>query len=275
VIEGSRSRELRRSVLRPHFDPTELLPGDERADVVHFGASAADGELLSTCLIFPQPCPWHPDEATAWQLRSMATAPAARGRGLAALVLAAAIDYIAGHGGGLLWCNARDVAVPLYERAGFAGDGDRFVEHDIPHLGMSRPVAAVDRFNAVVGAGTLRSDSTSAVIFPHRWTDAGVTVDTTFSGAHLLHLAAAGCVLNDLYREAVALAIELRGARVTGTGGFDPTTWASTGIAYTVELDTDASAADVGRLLDVVDSVAEIPRAIRSGAVVSRVTSPR
>jgi GNAT superfamily N-acetyltransferase len=270
VIDGSRSRELRRSVLRPHFDPEELLPGDDRADVVHFGASAADGELLSTCLIFPQPCPWHPDKATAWQLRSMATAPVARGRGLGALVLAAAIDYVATHDGGLLWCNARDVAVPLYERAGFAGDGGRFVEHDIAHLGMSRPVPAVDRFSAVSGAGTLRSHSTSAVTFPHRWTDGGVSVDTTFTGAHLLHLATAGCVLNDLYREAIALAIELRGVRVAATGGYDPTTWASTGIFYTVELDTDASAADVARLLDVVDSVAEIPRAIRAGAMVTR-----
>ena len=98
----------------------------------------------------------------------------------------------------------------------------------------------------------------------------GVTVETTFSGAHLLHLAAAGCVLNDLYREAAGLAIELRGARVVAGGGYDPTTWASTGIGYTVELDTDAPAADVARLLDVVDSVAEIPRAIRIGAVVSR-----
>jgi GNAT superfamily N-acetyltransferase len=257
-------------VLRPHFDPTEPLPGDDRADVVHFGATTADGELLSTCLIFPEPCPWHADDGTAWQLRSMATAPAARGRGLAALVLAEVIDYVAGRGGGLLWCNARDVAVPLYERAGFAGDGDRFVEHDIVHLGMSRPVAAIERFSVVVGAGTLRSDLTGAVSFPHRWTDAGVTVDTAFTGAHLLHLAAAGCILNDVYREAVALAIDLRGVRVVAGGGYDPTTWASTGITYTVELDTGAGAADVARMLDVVDSVAEIPRAIRSGAVVTR-----
>jgi predicted GNAT family N-acyltransferase len=144
VIDGSRSRELRRGVLRPHFDATEPLPGDDRADAVHFGATSAEGELLSTCVIFAQPCPWHADAVASWQLRSMATAPSARGRGLAGLVLAAVIDYVAAHGGGRLWCNARDLATPLYARAGFAGDGERFVEHDIPHLGMSRLIAAAE-----------------------------------------------------------------------------------------------------------------------------------
>jgi hypothetical protein len=46
-----------------------------------------------------------------------------------------------------------------------------------------------------------------------------VTVDTEFTGGHLLHLAAAGFVLNDLYREAAALGIELHRVRVTATGG--------------------------------------------------------
>ena len=81
-----------------------------------------------------------------------------------------------------------------------------------------------DRFEAVVGAGTLMSGSAASVSFPHRWTPEGVTVDADFTGGHLLHLAAAGCVLNDLYREAAALGIGLRGARVTAGGGFNPAT---------------------------------------------------
>jgi hypothetical protein len=42
---------------------------------------------------------------------------------------------------------------------------------------------------------------------PHRWTADGVLVETEFTGAHLYHLAAAGCVLNDLFREAAGLGI--------------------------------------------------------------------
>ena len=129
-----------------------------------------------------------------------------------------------------------------------------------------------NRFGVTVGAGTLMADDGAAVRFPHRWTPGGVTVEADFTGGHLFNLAAAGCVLNDLYREAAALGIELTGARVTAAGGFDPATWQSTGIDYSVEVSSDAPADQLARLLDVVDQVAEIPRAIRAGATVRRVT---
>ncbi|HST66526.1 MAG TPA: OsmC family protein [Mycobacteriales bacterium] len=125
-------------------------------------------------------------------------------------------------------------------------------------------------YEVVVGSGTLRSAADTAVHFPHRWTAEGVTVDADFTGAHLLHLAAAGCVLNDLHREAAGLGIELAGARVAATGGFDTATWTSTGITYTVELDSAAPAAELARLLRTVDEIAEIPRALRTGTTVSR-----
>ncbi|GAA3295481.1 OsmC family protein [Dactylosporangium vinaceum] len=125
-------------------------------------------------------------------------------------------------------------------------------------------------FSVTVAAGSLRSSSGQAVAFPHRWTPEGVTVDAEFTGAHLLHLAAAGCVLNDLYREAQTLGVHLDGVRVTAAGGFDPGTWSSTGITYRVDLDTPAPTEDRERLLQRVDEVAEIPRAIRAGAAVER-----
>jgi OsmC-like protein len=128
----------------------------------------------------------------------------------------------------------------------------------------------VDRFGVVVGAGSLRSDDGQAVRFPHRWTPEGVTVEAEFTGAHLFHLAAAGCVLNDIYREAGQLGIRVDGVRVLAAGGFDPQTWASSGVTYQVELRSPAPAEDLARLLDRVDEVAEIPRAIRVGATVQR-----
>jgi uncharacterized OsmC-like protein len=128
-----------------------------------------------------------------------------------------------------------------------------------------------NRFEVTVGAGSLMSDSGDAVRFPHRWTQAGVTAETEFTGGHLLHLAAAGCVLNDLYREAAAQHIELTGARVTAAGGFDPATWQSTGIEYSVEVGSGAAADQLARLVATVDQAAEIPQAIRAGATVRRV----
>lgn len=128
------------------------------------------------------------------------------------------------------------------------------------------------RFEVAVGAGTLMSASGAAVRFPHRWTPDGVTVKADFTGGHLFHLAAAGCVLNDVYREAAALGIELKGVRVTATGGFDTATWQSTGIHYSVEVSSEAPVDELAHLLEVVDEAAEIPRAIRAGATVQRVT---
>jgi hypothetical protein len=128
----------------------------------------------------------------------------------------------------------------------------------------------MDQFSVVVGAGSRRSAQAGAVRFSHRWTPEGVTVETDFTGAHLLHLAAAGCVLNDIYREADGLGIRIDGVRVRASGGFDVESWASTGIVYGVEVDSPASSDELARLLDRVDDVAEIPRAIRAGATVRR-----
>ena len=74
-------------------------------------------------------------EAPGWRVRGMATAPAARGRGLGALVLAALIDHARAQGAELIWCAARPRAVPLYERAGFVPEGEQY---DVPDLGPHR-----------------------------------------------------------------------------------------------------------------------------------------
>ena len=128
----------------------------------------------------------------------------------------------------------------------------------------------MDDFAVVVTAGSLRSGREGAVRLPHRWTPEGVEVEAPFTGAHLLHLAVAGCVLIDVYREAARLGVGVSGVRVSARGVFDTRTWASTGISYAVGLDSPAPAAAVVRLLDAVDEVAEIPRAVRHGAPVTR-----
>lgn len=133
--------------------------------------------------------------------------------------------------------------------------------------------AVAEGFEVTVGAGTLRSPSSSVPTMQHRWTAEGVTVEAAFTGAHLLHLAAAGCVLNDVYREAETLGVAVEGVRVHARGGFDTDTWASTGIEYAVELDSPSAPDDVARLLEVVDRVAEIPRALRTGTQVRRIES--
>lgn len=116
-------------------------------------------------------------------------------------------------------------------------------------------------------AGSLRPPS--GVRLEHAWTDQGVVADPVTNGAQVLHLAVALCILNDTYREAERLGIDLAGVAVEADGGFDDE-WHSTGIEYTVELDTQVSPDDQERLCAVVDEVAEIPRVIRAGTKVTR-----
>ena len=122
-------------------------------------------------------------------------------------------------------------------------------------------------FGARATAGTLRDDQ--GVVLPHAWTGAGVVAGAPSNGAQVLHLSVALCVLNDLYREAARLGVEVAGVVVEADGGFDDD-WRSTGIVYAVGIESPASEEEQAHLLRVVDDVAEIPRAIRAGAAVTR-----
>lgn len=143
VVDEAATRQLRRSVLRPSLPPDTPLPGDELADGVHFGAVDDDARVVGTCFVYPDPCPWLPHIRGAWHLRQMATAPQRRGQGVGAAVLAAAVDFVAAQGAPLIWCNARESAVPFYARHGFSGHGELFTDerHPIPHLHMWRELS--------------------------------------------------------------------------------------------------------------------------------------
>lgn len=143
-VDAARTRALRRAVLRPNLKPDDPLPGDDIGDAVHLAALDDDGTVSGTCFIYLAPCPWRPDDRPSWRLRSMATAPERRGNGIGAAMLDAAIGYIAAHGGGVLWLQARERAVSLYARGGLVGESGIFLDADqsIPHLRMWRRVEA-------------------------------------------------------------------------------------------------------------------------------------
>ena len=123
-------------------------------------------------------------------------------------------------------------------------------------------------FIVTVASGTLQSQS--SIVFPHQWTDGGVSVAAAFTGGHLFHLAPAGCILNDVHREAVGMDVDIDGVRVRCWGSLDTDTWQSTGVTYEVEIDSTATAAQVEAVLARVDSVAEIPKTMRSPTQIAR-----
>lgn len=89
-----------------------------------------------------------------------------------------------------------------------------------------------------------------------------------FNGGQLLNLAVAGCISNDLFREARRLGIELRRVRVTADSGYEGDPMVSTPIEYHVELDGDAPEDELRALAELVDRIAEIPNSLRNGTQV-------
>ena len=121
-------------------------------------------------------------------------------------------------------------------------------------------------FGVQAGAGTRRLSD--GVALDHLWTPEGVVAAPASNGAQLLHLSVALCVLNDTYREAKRMGIEVAGVEVSADGGFDAA-WRSTGIVYELVIDSPASDDRLRELVAVVDEVAEIPRALRQGVPVT------
>lgn len=155
-------------------------------------------------------------------------------------------------------------ALEFFSTAGPPGEADPTVRL----LGQNRAMD-LSAFGVRATAGTLRA--VEGIILHHAWTHEGVVAGPAANGGQLLHLSVALCVLNDIYREAERLGIVVDGVAVEADGGFDDE-WRSTGIEYSVTLDSRAPAVELARLGTVVDAVAEIPRALRAGASVERRT---
>ena len=84
-----------------------------------------------------------------------------------------------------------------------------------------------------------------------------------FNGGQLLNLAVAGCVSNDLFREAAKRGIRLDRVRVVAQSDYSGGPAVSTPIEYQVELSGDASDEALADLVAYVDEIAEIPNSIR------------
>ena len=92
-----------------------------------------------------------------------------------------------------------------------------------------------------------------------------------FSGGQLLNLAVAGCVSNDLFREAARAGMTLNRVTVRVRSDYAGSPAVSTPIEYEVEVDADASDDEIAALIAHVDAIAEIPNSIRNGTEVRRV----
>ena len=134
AIEIRRARleeliDLRHTVLRAGL-PREaaVFPGDEAHSARHYGAFAGREVLCCATLHASE---WEGEPA--FQLRGMATSPAARRAGLGRRVLERIEAELPADGAStLLWCNARVPSVAFYRAMGWAVVSEPF---DIPTAG--------------------------------------------------------------------------------------------------------------------------------------------
>lgn len=142
-VPAERTYPLRQRVLRPYLTLAEMkpLPGEQGPGSVHLAALTPDDEVVGTGMLLREPFSRMPERTDAWRLRGMAVDADRRGHGIGAAVLGRMIEHVAGHGGGLIWCNARLLARSFYQRAGFSAVGAEWDEPLIgPHVTMWRPV---------------------------------------------------------------------------------------------------------------------------------------
>lgn len=128
-------RPLRLEVLRRDMaDKTVAFDGDDDAGTTHLVAQTSDGEIVGVSTWLRRPCPLN-DEATAWQLRGMATINSLQGSGIGTRLLLAGFDTARANGSRLVWANARDAALDFYVRNGMTVRGDGFIEKvtQLPH----------------------------------------------------------------------------------------------------------------------------------------------
>lgn len=150
---------LRHAVLRPGLPmSTAHFEGDDESDALHVAALDAGqvhshakrsdcvgchgleavpagdaGQVVGCTTLLRRPL----DDQPAWQLRGMAVSPQVQGQGVGKAVVRFAIDQASTMPDAplLFWCNARQIAIPFYERLGWRCISDFF---EVPTVGPHR-----------------------------------------------------------------------------------------------------------------------------------------
>jgi uncharacterized OsmC-like protein len=94
-----------------------------------------------------------------------------------------------------------------------------------------------------------RAVDPSDVIFKHHRAGHAQVKIETLTGGHLLHLAVAGCLFNDILRVAAERGITVNEIEVSADGDFDGEPAVSTGISCSVRITGDAPEDDLRRLI--------------------------
>lgn len=118
-----------RKPLRLQFTAEQLAA---EGDFLHLGYF--EGDNLLACLILA------PEANGKIKMKQVAVAADMQGKGYGAQLVKGAEALAAEKGFALMYCHARDTAVPFYEKLGYSRVGEMFEEVTIPHWEMEKHI---------------------------------------------------------------------------------------------------------------------------------------
>jgi putative redox protein len=128
----------------------------------------------------------------------------------------------------------------------------------------------VPSFDVQIRMGDPSSDAADpeSLVLTHHLTDRAEIQAEVLSGGHLLHLAVAGCLFNDILRAAKGRGIEITDLRISADGGFEGDPLLSTGVSYAIAIAGDAPEEDLRKLVADCEGASAIPLSLRRGIAV-------
>ncbi len=122
--------EILRKPLNLEFTEEQLAAEHDQIHIV----SHADQEIAA-CLVLQN------TEPDKMKMRQVAVRESLQRQGFGRKICQYAEQYCAAQGKSLLYCHARDVAVPFYKKLGWKVVGEEFTEVNIKHYRMERSLS--------------------------------------------------------------------------------------------------------------------------------------
>ena len=133
AISAKDTLPLRHKILWPDYPiESSIVDGDETA--LHFGGFL-DENLICVASLFR--------DGSAVRLRKFATDVNVQGQGFGSAMLQHHLEIALKSGAKVFWFDAREAALPFYERYGFTKEGGHFFKGDIPYFRMSQRLELV------------------------------------------------------------------------------------------------------------------------------------
>lgn len=138
-IAVDKTYDLRKKILRKGMTLSYKMQGDHNKDSLHLGVYHND-ELVCIGSFMKQNREGF--SGIHYQLRGMATAQSAQGKGFGKLLMEEAELIFKKQGVSLLWCNARTIATGFYKKLGYKILGNEFEVPEVgPHFVMYKKIA--------------------------------------------------------------------------------------------------------------------------------------